>query len=325
MTDVSAPPQLAMMVGYTFNEFCETTAHKKLLQCRYQEANIRADVQLYLSEFPDWLNWVLIVEEDLPDTLVLTPLIQRLAEHSPRSSIYLARAEDDLSLLDSTLEQIDLSEEDLLEAELPMLLFFNEEWQYLSQWGPRPQATEPYLDNWMEAHPEFEALALSDEDADQEMHTELLNALTYEMRVWYLSELDHKCCEEIQTVLESIVVELDEEMAEAEDEFVDPASEDLRPTVGFEQDNFDSKSVGSTEIDQADSKSGDGSLEKQPEKSHNEDTATDKVETDSSASKTADDAAPKKSSNKPNNKRTGKRSSNRRRGNSRRRSRSDSA
>jgi len=168
MTDVSAPPQLAMMIGYTFNEFCETTAYKKLLQCRYQEANIQADVQLYLSEFPDWLNWVFLVEEDVPDTLVLTPLIQRLAEHSPRSSIYLMRAEDDLSLLDSTLEQIDLSEDDLLEAELPMLLFFNEEWQYLSQWGPRPQATESYLDSWLEAHPEFETLALSEDGADQE-------------------------------------------------------------------------------------------------------------------------------------------------------------
>lgn len=214
MIDSSAPPQLALMVANTFDEFCAISPYKDLLKCRYQEANIQADTQLYLTEYPHWLNWVLIVEEDLPDTLVLAPMIQRMAEHAPRSSIYILRAEDDLSLVDNAFDEIDLGEDDLLELEMPLLLFFNEEWQYLSQWGPRPRATEAHLDGWLERHAEFEPLALSEDDADQVAHARLLDMLTYEMRVWYRSQLDHECCKEIHAVLEHVMIEIDSDISE---------------------------------------------------------------------------------------------------------------
>lgn len=244
MIDSSAPPQVACMLGYTFDEFCTTTVYGDLLRSRYREVNIPAEVQQYLVEFRDWLNWVVVVEEDAPDSLTILPILQRMAEVAPRSSIYILSAEDDLSLVDSSLEEIDLGDENLLEADLPMLLFCNDEWQLLAQWGPRPRAVEQYLDGWLEQNPEFATLAESEDDAEQQAHANLLDKLTYEMRVWYISELDHECCNEIKTVMESIAVELDsndlnEDDVETEADIMIP-DRAYRPTVGFEQDEFSS-------------------------------------------------------------------------------------
>jgi len=249
MIDSSASPQLALLIANTFDEFCASTPYKDLLQCRYKEAKIPANTQLFLSEFPYWLNWVLIVEEDLPDTLVLTPLLQRLAEYAPRSSLYILHAEDDLSMVDSVLDEIDLGENDLLELEMPLLIFFSEEWQYLSQWGPRPKATEDFLDGWLEEHNEFESLALSEEEADQAAHSRLLDTLTYEMRVWYVSQLDYACGREIHAVLEALMIELDSD--DDEEDGDDLSGDDM---VDSPQDLTSNLTTDSTRNKAADTK-----------------------------------------------------------------------
>lgn len=233
------------MLGYTFDEFCATSAYGDFLRSRYREVNIPIDVQTTLIDFPEWLNWVVIVEEDTPDSLVILPIVQRMAEFAPRSSLYIMSAEDDLTLVDSALEDIELSDDDLLEADLPLLCLCNDEWQLLAQWGPRPQAVEPFLDQWLEQNPEFATLAESEEDAEQQVHAQLLDGLTYEMRVWYISELDHECCKEIRAVIESIEIDLESDtLTDADgEESNGQASEpddEFRPMVGFEQDGASS-------------------------------------------------------------------------------------
>ncbi len=63
---------------------------------------------------------------------------------------------------------------DLVEIDLPLLLIFDEEWNYQGHWGPHPQAAEPYLDGWFEQHQEYVSLA---EDETPSGHVQYLALL----------------------------------------------------------------------------------------------------------------------------------------------------
>ncbi len=219
---------LAFTTAATFSEFLESQPlYQSLMRKRYREARIPIAEQTLLTDYPDILHGIVLIAEDSPDTVIIVPLLQRIVEASPRVDLRIIRDDDDLFMLDELLDDVALTE-DLNEIDLPLLLFFDEEWQLQTQWGPRPQVVEAKLDDWLERHPEYEALADA-EDADaQEKYASLLNDLTSEMRLWYNSGADQACVGEIGKLIASVKSEEDagddEESADSINEVALPSS-----------------------------------------------------------------------------------------------------
>ena len=145
---------------------------------------------------------VLATPED-PDTVSVVPVLEAIVKSAPRLSMRLYSDDDDLSALDELLENTDLIN-DLDELDLPQVFIFDDEWQLVDQWGPRPQVVEASLDRWLDRNPEYETLADTNDDADQEAYSALLEQLTYEMRVWYNSGVDEECTKEVRKLLENL-------------------------------------------------------------------------------------------------------------------------
>ena len=110
--------------------------------------------------------------------------------------------EDDLTLLDAMAETLDLS--DLDELDLPLVIFFDEEWTDQASWGPRPTAAEALLEAWLEEHPDYETLAADESDDAQDAFAALQDELIHTMRLWYNTSLNRVCVDEIIDVLDSL-------------------------------------------------------------------------------------------------------------------------
>ncbi len=89
----------------------------------------------------------------------------------------------------------------LQDADLPLLISFDEEWRFQEVWGPHPQAIEPFLDRWVTAHPTFEALAEDESPEGQVAYPRLVEQLLHELRLWYNSGLNHACAQELHQLL----------------------------------------------------------------------------------------------------------------------------
>lgn len=190
--------------GLTAAEFLEATPSlAKLVRQRQQEILIPTPIQDYFVNYPDQLNFALLVSEEAPETPIILPLWMRIEKLSSRLSLRVFRDTDNLNLLNQLLDEIDLNEE-LGELELPICLLFDEEWNYQTQWGPHPQSAEPFLDRWFEQHGEYEALADDETPEAQRKYAQLINDLIYQMRVWYNSELDGAAIQEIRDLLASL-------------------------------------------------------------------------------------------------------------------------
>lgn len=203
MLELVSSPTAISLLGLTYTEYlthCHT--YGKLLENRYLEARLPAKSQEYLVSYPDILNWIIIVEEDNPDAISILPIIQRIVDSSPRFNLYIVPAEQDLGHVEQLLDD-DLDEE-LAEMELPLVLIFDEEWTFQSLWGPRPEAADSYLMEWLEKNPTYEELAADDSPENQGEYQKLLDNLTYSMRSWYNSGLQANCVDEICTILKSL-------------------------------------------------------------------------------------------------------------------------
>ncbi|MCB0095171.1 MAG: thioredoxin family protein [Caldilineaceae bacterium] len=223
-------PALLFTSALSFPEFIEQNEfYGELLCVCYDETRLPAKEQLQFAQFPDTLNWLVIAAEDAPDTIMVLPILQRIAEASPRLDLHIVCEDDDLTRLMALVDDADLPE-DWDELDTPLLLIFDEEWQYQASWGPRPQAAEEALDQWLSQHPEYEELADSDDDAAQNTYNQLLHKLIYEMRIWYNGDLRHACAAEIADLLQSIQSE-----SESDDE--DEADNDNDDNQGKDQDN----------------------------------------------------------------------------------------
>jgi hypothetical protein len=195
---------VAFLGGQTMDEYINANElYGGLLARRCQEVRLPTDAQLYFSKYPDMLFVIVLATPEDPDTVAVVPVLDAIVRSAPRLSMRLYSDEDDLHVLDEILENIDLLNE-LDELDLPQAFFFDDEWQLADQWGPRPQKTEASLDEWLERHPEYESLAESSDDDDQDAYGALLEQLTFEMRVWYNSGLDAECSLEVRALLESL-------------------------------------------------------------------------------------------------------------------------
>lgn len=207
----------AFTTGLTAAEFLEATPSlAKLVHQRRQEIRIPVVIQDYFVNYPDTLNFALLVSEDAPETPIILPLWMRIVQLSSRFALRIFRDADNLTLLNQLVEDLDLNE-DLGELELPICLLFDEEWNYQAQWGPHPQSAEPFLDRWFEQHSEYEALAEDETTEAQRKYALLINDLIYQMRVWYNSELDQAAIQEIRDLLASLREE-EERESSSEDE-----------------------------------------------------------------------------------------------------------
>ncbi|MEZ4862572.1 MAG: hypothetical protein R3C14_14760 [Caldilineaceae bacterium] len=171
-----------------------------LLRTRLQEIRMPIEIQEYLLHYPDVLNLAILVSEDAPETPILLPLWVRIAQAAPRFELRIFRDVDELSLLEWMAEELELTEA-VDNLELPLGLIFDEEWNFQLQWGPHPAAAEPYLDQWFAQHPEYEVLAEDEGTEAQARYGVLLDDLIQQMRVWYNSELNKVCLQEILEAL----------------------------------------------------------------------------------------------------------------------------
>lgn len=202
---------LAVTAGLSFAEYLVAYPDAApTLRSRRQEVRISPDDQLFLATYPDWLHLMVVVEAESPDTYILLPLLARLVETSSRLSLRILTTDDDLTALAGLVEEVDLLDEDA-DLDFPLLLVFDEEWEVSTQWGPRPQLADTYLDRWMEAHDDYAALMDLDEDditpAEEDQLAELTQRLYHEMRMWYAKDVDQAAVTEIRTLLADLVVD----------------------------------------------------------------------------------------------------------------------
>jgi hypothetical protein len=194
----------AFTSGLTVSEFLAATPTlAKLVNQRYQEVRIPTPAQDYFVNYPDQLNFALLLSEEAPETPIILPLWMRIAQLSPRFALRIFRDTDNLNLLNHLLEEVDLNE-DLGELELPLCFLFDEEWNQQSQWGPHAQAADPYFDQWFEQHSEYETLADDETLEAQQRYARLITDLIDQMRVWYNSELDRATLQEIRDLLAAL-------------------------------------------------------------------------------------------------------------------------
>jgi len=183
---------------------------RQFIQMRRAEIRLTPAQQDFLLTYSEIINLVMLVTEDAPETAIILPIVARIVAASPRFTLYIVRDTDDLAMLEEAVEELDLTDEES-EVDLPLLLFFDEEWNYQTQWGSQPEAAESYLDEWLERNPTYEQLADSDDPEDQDQYWQLTDNLLFEMRMWYNSALDQEC---IREICQQLAVLLDEETNE---------------------------------------------------------------------------------------------------------------
>jgi hypothetical protein len=184
----------------TYREFIEASPRQEFYEIRSREIRLLPEVQAYCCDYPDPVNWLIVAADETPDTLVVLPVLAHIANLVPRLALRVVNEEDASTLLSALVD-----DESLLaswaDADLPLLLGFDDEWQFQEQWGPHPQAIDPWMDAWLAEHREIEQVAEDESPEGQAAYARLLDNLTYEMRLWYNSALNQACAEEICAIL----------------------------------------------------------------------------------------------------------------------------
>lgn len=172
-----------------------------LLRARMSEGRISAELQLRCSEFADPLLMLAIVSFDIPDVVGVLPLWNQMANSCPRAEMRII-TDEEMPLLERILNGD--SPLDLDTLEMPLLLFLDEEFLVQAQWGPRPQAAERYIEEWLAQHPDFERLAEDESPEGSAAFAALSLDLTRYMRIWYNSALDAESSVELDRLLASL-------------------------------------------------------------------------------------------------------------------------
>lgn len=207
------PRSLTFTAGRSFDEYLtDVPAMTLYLRRRLREIRIPVADQDFFVSYPDALHFIIVLNDDSPETAVVVPILAAIAQRSPRFTLQVMRDTDDLTDLSRLVDEIDLGGI-IAEMGLPLLLIVDEEGIFQGQWGPHPQAAEQYLDEWFEARPEYDGLAESDDPVAQASFAKLLDELTFEMRTWYNSGLNQACISEVRALLTSL---LDDEAPDEE-------------------------------------------------------------------------------------------------------------
>ncbi len=177
-----------------------------LLLRRMTEARITASLQERCTDFPDPLLMLAVIGDEVPDTIGVLPLWAAMARACPRGELRVV-GEEEYPLLERLLGSEGAF--DPYAFEMPVLLILDEELQLHSQWGPRPQAAEAYLEEWLGQHPDFERLAEEESEEGIAAFAALHRNLGEQMRIWYNSGLDKAASDEMDALLAALQSESD--------------------------------------------------------------------------------------------------------------------
>ena len=184
----------------TYCEYEAASSRREFLQIRRREIRLSPEEQAYFTTYPDPVHWLVIATDDSPDSLAVLPVLAHVAALVPRLSLRVVREDEAAQLLAVLADDQGLLAS-WAEADLPLLLSFDEEWHFQESWGPHPQAIEPLLDQWIAEHPEYESLAEDESLSGQAAYALLLEQLLHEVRLWYNSSLNKACAEELCALL----------------------------------------------------------------------------------------------------------------------------
>jgi hypothetical protein len=184
----------------TYSEYEAASSRREFLQTRRREIRLSPEEQAYFTAYPDLVHWLVVATDDSPDSLVVLPVLAHVAAWVPRLSLRVVREDEAAQLLAALVDDQGLLAS-WAEAELPLLLSFDEDWQFQESCGPHPQAIEPLLDQWIAEHPDYEPLAEDESPAGQAAYARLLEQLLHEVRLWYNSSLNQACAEELHALL----------------------------------------------------------------------------------------------------------------------------
>lgn len=184
----------------TYDEYAAASIRQDFLRIRQREIRIMPEEQAYFTAYPDPVHWLVVVADDSPDSLVALPVLDHVAKCVPSLTLRVVREDEASKLLASLVDDAGLLAS-WAEADLPLLISFDEEWHFQEQWGPHPQAIEPFLDKWVANHPDHERLAEDESPAGQVAYSALLEQLLQELRLWYNSSLNQACAAELRTLL----------------------------------------------------------------------------------------------------------------------------
>lgn len=72
----------------------------------------------------------------MPDTVMIVPILARIADACSRMDMRILTTTTDLTAInDFADDDVDM-EEYLDDIDLPLVIFFDEEWNHLARWGP---------------------------------------------------------------------------------------------------------------------------------------------------------------------------------------------
>ena len=177
-----------------------------LLQARQREIRLAPDDQLYFCTLPQAVHMVAVAHAGSPSTIAVLPVLARLAQASARISFWVLDPEAGVDLVQQMADDSAVDSA-LSRRALPLLALFDDERQFLGEWGPHPAGFSVYMDAWRRRHPdcapdcEFAADGVSRQDAT------LCKELTHAMRLWYNSGLNQAVIAEVRALLESTLDE----------------------------------------------------------------------------------------------------------------------
>lgn len=189
----------------TYAEYVQAhPAMAETMRARQQEIRLGPDDQLYLARFPHSLHMAVIAEPERAGTVVVVPLLARIADCMVRSSFWLLDLDTGKEVVRRAVEEADPVAE-LSARELPFLLLLDARGRYLGQWGPHPAGFASYMATWRVEHPEWDSRAA--ETTPVEMsgpNAKIERCLTHAMRAWYNSGLNAECVAEVCSLLETV-------------------------------------------------------------------------------------------------------------------------
>lgn len=197
----------------TVEEFVAAAHSRELLTIRRREVRIPPDDQAFFVAYPDIMHWLVVVADDSPDTVAVLPILATIAALCAQIDLRVLHDDEAAAFLVALMHDPEAARLPA-EADLPLLLVFDEGWHLLEQWGPHTQAIEPYLDRWLADHPDFERLAEDESPAGLAAYHQLLDPLTQEMRLWYNSALTAPLCAELRSLLMRVRTSSDDEGAD---------------------------------------------------------------------------------------------------------------
>ncbi len=146
-----------------------------------------------VAGFGGRLHIVALTEDWCGDAAVVLPLIVRLAAEVPGMDLRLF-----VRSSNPGLEQAYAADGI---TRIPVLSFFNGDWNEVGRWVERSAAAERRVEAWMAAHPQSETLRQSSRPRDRRAFRALLKERLTEMVEWYREGLWGATLEELEALL----------------------------------------------------------------------------------------------------------------------------